>query len=150
PRRGALGAVCGASRRAAGALGAAGRGARPSGRLSRRALELAERGAPTGARPSVACIEWIEPPMAAGHWMPELVALAGGRAVLAASGAPSRWITLEELAAADPDWIVVLPCGFDLARTRPELPALSRAAAPRGARCARCARGAPSSPTVTG
>jgi iron complex transport system substrate-binding protein len=73
----------------------------------------------------VVCIEWIEPPMAAGHWMPELVILAGGRALLGESAAPSRWISLEELLRADPDAIVVLPCGFDLETTRRELPALA-------------------------
>jgi iron complex transport system substrate-binding protein len=57
--------------------------------------------------------------------MPELVTLAGGRALLAEASSPSPWITLAELAAADPDAIVVLPCGFDLARTRRELPALA-------------------------
>ena len=120
-----LGDVFGDFRRVAAALGDPERGALLAGRLARRAQELAERAGSGGPRPSVACVEWIEPPMAAGHWMPELVALAGGRALLAETGAPSRWISLEELAAADPDRIVVLPCGFDLARTRRELPALS-------------------------
>jgi len=93
--------------------------------LANRTADVGERTGRLRDRPSVACIEWIDPPMAAGHWMPELVTLAGGRALFAEPGAPSRWITLAELAAADPDAVVVLPCGFDLARTRRELAALA-------------------------
>jgi iron complex transport system substrate-binding protein len=59
--------------------------------------------------------------MAAGNWMPEIVTLAGGRNLFGESGAHSPWISLEQLRAADPDVIVVLPCGFDLRRTRREL-----------------------------
>jgi iron complex transport system substrate-binding protein len=57
--------------------------------------------------------------------MPELVRLAGGTALLGRSGRPSPWITLDELRAADPDVIVVLPCGFDLSRTRSEMRGLT-------------------------
>lgn len=77
-----------------------------------------------GPRPRVACLEWLDPPMAAGHWMPELVALAGGRMVFGAPGERSPWITWQALAEAAPDVLVVMPCGFDLARTRRELPSL--------------------------
>ncbi len=64
--------------------------------------------------PAVACIEWMEPLMTAGHWMPDVAAHAGGRAVLAEKGAPSRCITWEALREADPDVIAVMPCGFSL------------------------------------
>ena len=70
------------------------------------------------ARPSVACIEWTEPLMAAGNWVPELVSLAGGRACFGKAGAHSDWISWEALIAADPQIIVVMPCGYDLAQTR--------------------------------
>jgi iron complex transport system substrate-binding protein len=71
--------------------------------------------------PTVACIEWIEPLMAAGNWTPELIALAGGIDVFGKPGVHSPWITWEDLVARDPDVIVVAPCGFDVARARQEL-----------------------------
>jgi iron complex transport system substrate-binding protein len=71
--------------------------------------------------PTVACIEWIEPLMAAGNWTPELIALAGGIDVFGTAGVHSPWIAFEDLLARDPDVIVVAPCGFDLERTRQEL-----------------------------
>jgi len=110
--------------RVADALGATEQGQSVAARLANRISDVGERTGRMRERPSVACIEWIEPPMAAGHWMPELVTLAGGRALLGETGAPSQWIELEALLRADPDAIVVLPCGFDLERTRRELPAL--------------------------
>ncbi len=73
------------------------------------------------ARPSVACIEWIEPLMAAGNWTPELIDLAGGVDVFGKAGVHSPWIRWEDLVARDPDVIIVAPCGFDLARTRAEM-----------------------------
>jgi iron complex transport system substrate-binding protein len=72
-------------------------------------------------RPTVACIEWIEPLMAAGNWTPELIDLAGGIDIFGKAGIHSPWITWEELLARDPDVIIVAPCGFDLARTRAEM-----------------------------
>lgn len=68
--------------------------------------------------PTVACIEWTEPLMAAGNWIPELVALAGGHDCLGKAGQHSDWMTWEDLQTADPDIIVVLPCGYDMAKTR--------------------------------
>jgi iron complex transport system substrate-binding protein len=75
--------------------------------------------------PSVLCIEWIDPLMSAGNWMPEIVEKAGGRSLLAHAGSNSPWIEWEAVLAEDPDVIVVLPCGFDLARTRAELAVLT-------------------------
>jgi iron complex transport system substrate-binding protein len=71
--------------------------------------------------PTVACIEWIEPLMAAGNWTPELIALAGGVDVFGKPGIHSPWITWEDLLARDPDILIVAPCGFDIARTNQEL-----------------------------
>jgi iron complex transport system substrate-binding protein len=71
-------------------------------------------------RPRVACIEWLDPPMGAGNWVPELVALAGGENVFGEAGAHSGWITWDAVRAAQPDVVFVMPCGFDLARTRAE------------------------------
>lgn len=70
---------------------------------------------------TVACIEWIEPLMAAGNWTPELIAMAGGIDVFGKPGIHSPWITWEDLSARDPDVIIVAPCGFDLARTKTEM-----------------------------
>lgn len=69
------------------------------------------------AQTRVACIEWTDPLMAAGNWVPELVDLVGGLSVLGEPGEHSPWLTFEELSASDPDIIVVMPCGFDLDRT---------------------------------
>ncbi len=69
------------------------------------------------AEPSrVLMLEWLDPPMAAGNWVPELVALAGGRDVLGKSGVHSHWITWDDVIAADPDAVMLVPCGFTLDR----------------------------------
>ncbi len=69
-------------------------------------------------RPTVACIEWTEPLMAAGNWVPELVQLAGGDDCFGKAGAHSDWLSWAELLNANPDIIVVMPCGYDLDQTR--------------------------------
>ena len=66
------------------------------------------------ARPSVLVLEWTDPPMSGGHWTPGLVELAGGTPVLAHAGADSQRLEWGAIAAADPDVIIVAPCGFDL------------------------------------
>ena len=73
------------------------------------------------ALPTVACIEWMEPLMTAGHWMPDVAEMAGGRAVLAEKGRPSQVIEWSALRAADPDVLAILPCGFTLDETRRDL-----------------------------
>ena len=78
-----------------------------------------------GSRPRVAVIEWCAPLMSAGNWMPELVERAGGENLFGVSGGHSGILEWEALRAADPDVIVVSPCGFDLARTREDLPVLA-------------------------
>ncbi len=112
-------------RRVAQALGRADRGASLVRRLTRRMRRLTRQvaGRP---RPSVACLEWIDPLMAAGGWIPTLVEQAGGRPVLSAPNAPTPRITWDDLRAADPDVIVVMACGFGLDRTRAEVPALTK------------------------
>jgi iron complex transport system substrate-binding protein len=107
--------------RVAAALDAEERGREVSARLTERVSDIAQRALRIRERPSVACIEWIDPLMAAGNWMPELVTLAGGHCVFGEAGTHSPWIGWEELCRADPDVLVVLPCGFDLERTREEL-----------------------------
>lgn len=72
-------------------------------------------------RPRMAFIEWIEPPMSGGHWLPELVSAAGGESLFGIRGENSPWITWEDVAASDPDIVLVGPCGFDLATTWAEM-----------------------------
>jgi iron complex transport system substrate-binding protein len=76
------------------------------------------------ARPRVAFIEWVEPLMAGGNWMPELIEIAGGHNLFGQAGKHSDWMQWPELVAADPDAIVVAPCGYGLARCLEELPLL--------------------------
>jgi iron complex transport system substrate-binding protein len=80
-------------------------------------------GAATHTR--VACLEWLSPLYAAGHWVPDMVEAAGGREVLAVAGQSSPRITWDQLWQADPDVIVLMPCGFTIARTTAELSALT-------------------------
>ena len=80
---------------------------------------------PLREKPTVACVEWIDPLMAAGNWMPELVEMAGGINLFGEAGKHSPWMTWDDLRAADPDVIVVLPCGYDMTKTLSELPALT-------------------------
>ncbi len=79
---------------------------------------------PAGPRPTVACLEWIDPVFAMGNWGPELVEAAGGQAVLAAPGAHSTTTPWDDVLRADPDVIVVAPCGFPIERTIAEMPVL--------------------------
>ena len=88
-------------------------------------LVTLSRAVKTQERPRVACIEWFDPPMIAGNWVPELVTIAGGEPLLAEPGAHSDWLDWDDLLAADPDVIVLMPCGFDMARCRAELPVLA-------------------------
>ncbi len=76
-------------------------------------------------RPSVACIEWIDPLMTAGNWVPELVDIAGGTNLFGQAGRHSGYVETEQLTKADPDVIVIMPCGFDIDRARHEMPALA-------------------------
>jgi iron complex transport system substrate-binding protein len=76
--------------------------------------------APAAGRPRVAMIEWLDPPMAAGNWVPEMVRLAGGDDVLGRAGEHSHWIGWDDVAAADPDVVVLVPCGFTLDRVLAE------------------------------
>jgi iron complex transport system substrate-binding protein len=77
-------------------------------------------------RPTVACIEWVDPLMAAGNWVPELVQMAGGINLFGEAGKHAPWMTWEQFVAADPDVIVLMPCGFDIERTRQDVRLLSR------------------------
>jgi iron complex transport system substrate-binding protein len=116
-----LGDVWGDLVRVASALGVPERGEALAEKLASRLTDVSERALRIRPRPCVAAIEWTDPLMAAGNWMPELIALAGGENLFGETGRHSPWLEWEALRAADPDLIVVLPCGFDLARTRREM-----------------------------
>src|ERR1017187_996484 len=88
-------------------------GAELVGRLQERRRAIADAVGDARPRPRLACIEWIEPLMPTANWMPELVEMAGAETV--------AWQTWEDLAAADPDIILVMPCGFDLERAAREM-----------------------------
>ena len=77
-------------------------------------------------RPRVAMIEWTEPLMAAGNWVPQLVTIAGGENLLGVTGVHSNWMSEDDLIASKPDVIIVTPCGFDLERTKSEMTGLAR------------------------
>ena len=67
--------------------------------------------------PRVAAIEWIDPFFTSGHWVPEMIEIAGGKNLISSEKMPSRKMQLEEIRDADPDVIVIMPCGFDVKRT---------------------------------
>ena len=77
------------------------------------------------ARPRVVCLEWMDPLYIGGHWVPEMVDIAGGLDVLGRRGEPSRVAEWNEVVGAAPDVLVLMPCGFGLVRTRAEVGALT-------------------------
>ncbi len=80
-------------------------------------VRLAVRGLP---RPRVAALEWLDPVFAAGHWTPQLIELAGGEDVLGLAGEPSQTLDWGRVAAAAPELVVVMPCGYDAERAHGE------------------------------
>jgi iron complex transport system substrate-binding protein len=113
-------------RRVAEVLGIAEHGRDILRTLKNRVVNIIEKACVLKERPSVACVEWIEPLMAAGNWVPELVELAGGSNVAGEAGKHSPWLNWETLRQKNPEVIIVMPCGFDLRRTRAEMDSLVR------------------------
>ena len=72
-------------------------------------------------KPTIACVEWIDPLMAAGNWIPEMVKISGGEDVFGKSGKDSHWIKFKDIKDHNPDIIVFLPCGFDIKKTKDEV-----------------------------
>jgi iron complex transport system substrate-binding protein len=68
-------------------------------------------------RPKILCIEWVEPFFTSGHWVPQMVEIAGGTNLISATSQHSRKMTIDEVEKADPDIIILMPCGFDMKRT---------------------------------
>jgi iron complex transport system substrate-binding protein len=111
-------------RRVAAALEVPERGNAVASSLERRVADVAMRTSAVSERPSCLLLEWTDPPYCSGHWNPQLVRLAGGMDPIGREGQASRRIAWEEIAAADPDFIVVALCGFAIARAQRELAAL--------------------------
>jgi len=111
---------------------AAGADARPLESDLRRRVQRVLKRTRTLSKRRVFCLEWLDPPFASGHWVPQMVAMAGGRDDLARPKRDSIRISWEAILEAAPDVLIVMPCGFTLERTRRELPAA--AARPEWAR----------------
>jgi iron complex transport system substrate-binding protein len=88
---------------------------------------IAARAEAAGARPRVVTLEWIEPLLIGGTWMPELVALAGGTPVGAVAGRPAPAADARALRDLDPEVVVIKPCGFTLGRALAERAVIERA-----------------------
>jgi iron complex transport system substrate-binding protein len=96
--------------------------------LEQRISAVREEVTRSSARPRVACLEWFDPIYAAGHWVPEMVELAGGHDVLGRKGEPSAKIDWHKVVEFAPDVILLMPCGFDVPRILGEAPVLKQLA----------------------
>jgi iron complex transport system substrate-binding protein len=89
-------------------------------KLQQRVAELGARAAAARSRPRVLCLEWLDPYYVAGHWVPEMVEAAGGEDVLGCAGQRSFPVTSGEIAESRADVVVIMPCGYNLARAAAE------------------------------
>jgi iron complex transport system substrate-binding protein len=110
--------------RVARAAGVAERGREIVAGLRER-LETTRARTKSVSRPRVLALEWMDPPMPAGHWTPGLLRIAGGDPVLGRDGEPTFRVTWEEIALASPEVILVIPCGFKIPQTLREMPAVA-------------------------
>ena len=88
--------------------------------LQERVQAVAEMVSYEDARPRVLCLDWLDPLRNTGQWVPELVSIAGGDELLAYAGGVSRELTWDEIVDYEPEYLMVMPCGFDLDRVRQE------------------------------
>ena len=100
-------------------------GERLVGSLNERLEAIRSTAESCATRPSIACIEWIDPLMHAENWLPELVNIAGGVVMMDEAGRHSGYLDIGELAARDPDVVAIMPCGFDIPRSIQEMPGLT-------------------------
>ena len=94
--------------------------------LTQRLIAIRDKAAAGRSRPSVAAIEWLGPLMAGGNWMPELIEIAGGRSLFAQAGEHSPWLDWASLIEADPEVILLVPCGFKIPQTIADLELLTQ------------------------
>jgi len=107
--------------RLAQACGVDDRGKRLVDKIKCDMAEIAEVARATGKSPRVINLEWPEPLMAAGNWIPELTEMLGAENLFGSAGQHSPWMQWDDILKADPDVIVSMPCGYDLKRTRAEM-----------------------------
>lgn len=112
-------------RRVAEAMGVPSRAEKLIASLTKRLATIREKTRAVQSRPSVAAIEWLGPLMAGGNWMPDLIEMAGGHSLFARSGEHSLWLDWASLIEADPEVILLLPCGFKIAQTIRDLSLLT-------------------------
>ena len=105
-------------------LGVDDRGKAIAGKMLER-IEAVRQAAQGKRRPRVFVAEWIDPPFACGHWIPEMVDAAGGEEIMGRAGQRSVQTTWDAVGAAAPDVVIVAPCGFDLERSRTEAAKIS-------------------------
>jgi iron complex transport system substrate-binding protein len=110
----------------ADALGAHEQGVELNKKLKARMKKIEEATKKFSDQPSVAFIEWIDPLMSCGNWMPTLIEMAGGKNLFGEAGKHSPFMTWEQLKASDPDFIIISPCGYDIPKTKAELPPLTQ------------------------
>jgi iron complex transport system substrate-binding protein len=115
-----LGGILATVKQIGEATGAQERAAAVVRELQKRIDQIAARAQTASGRPRVFAMEWLDPPFTAGHWVPEMIRLAGGRDELAREGWPSSEIAWSRIADYDPEIIVLMPCGFTLERTGEE------------------------------
>ena len=108
------------------ALGVKEQGHELVSQLKQRMNKIAQKTINFPQKPTVVCIEWIEPLMSAGNWMPELIEMGGGINLFGVAGEQSLWMTWEQLLEANPDVILVMACGFNLSRSKAEMSSLSK------------------------
>jgi iron complex transport system substrate-binding protein len=102
------------------AAGVPERAARLRDQLQRR-LEDVHAAVAGASRPRVLALEWLDPPFIGGHWVPEMIEIAGGEDVLGVAAAKSRTAEWDELAASRPDVVLAMPCGWDARQARAEV-----------------------------
>jgi iron complex transport system substrate-binding protein len=89
-------------------------------------IERVRKKAESLGRPRVFCAEWFDPIFASGHWVPEMVGIAGGEDALGLAGQDSRKISWDRVVAYDPQTLILMPCGFDALRALEDLPLLAK------------------------
>lgn len=112
--------------RIAAALGQPSKGRDLAQSLRQRIATVLARSAILPARPRVLCLEWLSPLYIGGHWIPQMVELAGGLDVLGQMNQPSREVGWNEVATANPDIVILMPCGFSVERTLAEIASISK------------------------
>ena len=113
--------ILGDTERIGDAIGRGTQGRALASRLRTSLEAIREKVSRTGRQPRVVCIEWLEPLYVGGHWVPEMVARAGGQDMLGRQGARSEKVTWDQVLAAEPDILVLMPCSFSAERTLREV-----------------------------